>query len=420
VRTDYDQASPSGTPMVTTTNFTYDPSNNRQVYQITTIDSKGQNHIQTYYHADDVANTSPNPVIPLLTTAEITPVVHLVAGNYTGAIIHSIDSRNNTKTEVHNTYADFSGGSVTHQYPASRTTYASDPVNTTSTITRQAFYNFDVASSDLLSSNGLGDKSVSAQYLYNASLPVAMVSNAASNEFFYQGFEETVGNVTTSAHTGNRSFSGSYTIPFTVPNGRSYLLQYWSYNGTAWVFNQRAFTGTIILTGQIDDVRVFPRDALMTTSTYNPLVGKTSETDPSGRSVFSQYDGLNRLQTILDQDGNILKQYDYKYQILPSTGSNGLVLTGIPGYSSGGPTTGQGTISGAPGYVITVTMHAAGSPGAPCGLNVMINGAPSNGPTSVTNGTLSFTFVMPLSGTVSWFASLVPTGPGGGSFSIQY
>jgi YD repeat-containing protein len=157
----------------------------------------------------------------------------------------------------------------------------------------------------------------------------------------------------------------------------------------------------------------------MTTATYNPLVGKTSETDPSGRTVVSQYDGLNRLQTILDQDGNVIKTFDYKYQILPSTGSSGLVLTGVPGYSSGGPTTGSGTISGPSGYVVTVTMHAAGSPGAPCGLNVMVTGAPSNGPTSVTNATASFTFVMPVSGTVSWFASLVPTGPGGGSFSIQ-
>ena len=55
----------------------------------------------------------------------------------------------------------------------------------------------------------------------------------------------------------------------------------------------------------------------MTTYTYDPLIGKTSETDPTGKSVIYQYDGLNRLQTVRDQDNNILKQYDYKYQAKP-------------------------------------------------------------------------------------------------------
>jgi YD repeat-containing protein len=103
-------------------------------------------------------------------------------------------------------------------------------------------------------------------------------------------------------------------VPFTPPNGRSYLLQYWTYTGGAWAFTQTAYTGPAPLSGQIDDVRVFPKDALMTTYTYNPLVGKTSETDPSGRSTIYQYDGLNRLATVRDQDNNIIKQFDYEYQ----------------------------------------------------------------------------------------------------------
>lgn len=104
--------------------------------------------------------------------------------------------------------------------------------------------------------------------------------------------------------------------------------------------------------------------------------------------------------------------WDVKQSVPPH-----LTLTGTPGYSSSGPTTGSGTISGPVGYTVTVTMHATGTPA--CGLTVAISGVTTTGPTSVTNGTASFTFVIPASGIVYWNATLVPSGPGGGSFSIQ-
>ncbi|TWF45416.1 YD repeat-containing protein [Chitinophaga polysaccharea] len=53
--------------------------------------------------------------------------------------------------------------------------------------------------------------------------------------------------------------------------------------------------------------------ALISTYTYTPLVGLTSETDPTGRTTYYQYDGLGRLKVIKDQDGKILKQFDYQY-----------------------------------------------------------------------------------------------------------
>ena len=53
--------------------------------------------------------------------------------------------------------------------------------------------------------------------------------------------------------------------------------------------------------------------AMVTTYTYLPLIGITSATDPSGKTVFYEYDAFGRLMHIRDQNNNILKKYEYKY-----------------------------------------------------------------------------------------------------------
>ena len=55
-------------------------------------------------------------------------------------------------------------------------------------------------------------------------------------------------------------------------------------------------------------------NVLVTTLTYNPLVGITSVTDPRGKTVYYKYDEFNRLEFVKDHEENILinNQYNYK------------------------------------------------------------------------------------------------------------
>lgn len=53
--------------------------------------------------------------------------------------------------------------------------------------------------------------------------------------------------------------------------------------------------------------------AQVRTATYAPLQGSTSSTDPSGRTIFYEYDALGRLVRTRDDQGRILSQQQYHY-----------------------------------------------------------------------------------------------------------
>jgi YD repeat-containing protein len=417
---EYDQVTPANY-RETAIIYVYAP-NKRRFRSITNTDSKGQSNSQTFYYADDSG-------IPMVTSPEQTALNAMVILNAGNVLIHEVDSRNGVIHQVHNTYGAFPVGSATNFYLTNSTSYS------VSTIMKQVFYNYDLGTSNLISSNEAAGKSTATTYGYNNAYPVATIVNSSStsaasqqqaqagsyintpggatftsavtgnitiglnfssypgsnnltnasysltgpsnssgglcftmagsgsscgttsssvvlnnmpagpysitgsastnvpgsnpnityqysalvtvvantNEFFFEGFEMNPGSTNGNSHTGNAYWNGNYTVAWSPPNGRTYLIQWWNLSGGKWIFNQQTYAANMILTGPIDDIRVFPTDALMTTFTYSPLVGKTSETDPSGISKIYEYDGLGRILRIRDQDNNILKQFDYQY-----------------------------------------------------------------------------------------------------------
>lgn len=158
------------------------------------------------------------------------------------------------------------------------------------------------------------------QWGYRGTLPVAEALNAKSADIFYDSFEEGSGNSNLNdCKTGHYSFTGSYSKSLNGLDNGTYTLSYWSKgSGTwTWITNTVAVSSgsyTISLGGQVDDVRFYPSNALMTTYTYDPLVGMTSMTDPKGQITYYEYDNSKRLMNIKDNNHNITKHLDYHYQ----------------------------------------------------------------------------------------------------------
>lgn len=72
------------------------------------------------------------------------------------------------------------------------------------------------------------------------------------------------------------------------------------------------------LRAQINGLRsYFGNSAQITSATYSPLIGVTSQTDVAGRNTYFEYDDFNRLYVVRDKDSNIIKKYCYKYADQP-------------------------------------------------------------------------------------------------------
>ncbi len=184
--------------------------------------------------------------------------------------------------------------------------------STPSTIT---YTNMPVGTYTLSYTASTSFQSYTFTYSIGYSFSSKVIVTSGTREFFYEGFEESSdgGVVTGAAHTGAKYSSSNYSVNYTLPNGRNYLLQWWNLVNGIWNFNQQAYTGSITLTGPVDDVRIFPSDAAMTSFTIKPLTGITSETLTNGRTNFYFYDVFNRLNYVKDNESNVVRKVCYTY-----------------------------------------------------------------------------------------------------------
>lgn len=98
----------------------------------------------------------------------------------------------------------------------------------------------------------------------------------------------------------------------------SYL---WGYNNTLPIAKADGVTyatlsAAYMAVGQnLSLLRTYPTlaNALVSTYTYTPGLGMTSETDPRGRVTSYEYDNMHRLVLVRDNESNILKKICYNY-----------------------------------------------------------------------------------------------------------
>ena len=184
-------------------------------------------------------------------------------------------------------------------------------------------FTFDGTTGKLISQQLTSDKSQGVQWSNQLKVPVALVDNAMNTatlkEFYYEGFEEsTVSQLYTgNGHTGTKSVFAPYTVTWTLPNSRSYVISYWYlYNGVWTFMPEQAFTGTLALSSlgtAYDDIRIHPVDANMVTYTYDPTGSLTSSTDAKSLTTYYEYDSFQRLRNIRDYQKNITKSICYNY-----------------------------------------------------------------------------------------------------------
>jgi hypothetical protein len=185
------------------------------------------------------------------------------------------------------------------------------------------------------------------QYLwgYNNTLPIAQVINASTAEIAYTGFEhESAGNWTVgTSYNSSQKFTGlsSYTVSPSstisksgLEAASSYIVSFWTSSGVptvngmiptggqtinGWTYYQKLVTGTTSVTlagdGVIDELRLYPSKAQMTTYTYLPGVGVSVVSDVNSMPTYYEYDSMGRLSLIKDAKGSVLKAYKYNYQI---------------------------------------------------------------------------------------------------------
>jgi len=216
---------------------------------------------------------------------------------------------------------------------------------------RLAFGSYD-SRGNLLQQNKVNDMPHSYIWDYNGFYPVAEATNATTADISYTSFEADGSggwNFNFPSRNTSDGVTGtcSYSLSSDISRGgllpsTTYVVSYWSkssttpyfiagtvsgyplkgktvsINGANWTYYEHKITGqssiTINGTGSIDELRLYPANATMTTSCFAPLIGMTNQCDINNRITYFQYDALSRLQTVKDQDGNIIKTIDYHYK----------------------------------------------------------------------------------------------------------
>lgn len=318
-----------GTPVITTTDFIYDDADHLLPVERVTTDSNGEETRTEYkYPVDFALSSSPNVYDTMVSKNILSPVIEQLEYKDTSFL-------QSTKTN----YKRWGNTIIAPEHIDTRqgTAFAQ---------TRVRYHGYDT-DGNIIDVSKENDLRYSYLWGYNQTHPVAQVTNGRGGIIAYTSFEsEDKGNWNYTgmphqhgARTGECYYKLSEgSVSIHLSPGK-YSLQCW-HKGTVntsggtitslasssdlngWILKkcEVAITSSVdlIISGSgdavIDELRLYPVGAQMTTYTYDALVGITSATDPNNVTTYYQYDTFGRLQLIKDNKGNIVKAYTYHYK----------------------------------------------------------------------------------------------------------
>jgi hypothetical protein len=353
----YAQQNPAQFALTHTYNY-YDNPLHYQVTRSSTIDSKGDTLVTKMKYPQDYLPTSNTILDSMIGRNMVSETIEKQdsfyypgssAGYITGAqlSLFRISSGSSYNTIVPDrTYKLAVNSPVTNFQPFAASS------NTTSLDSRyRQMVSFDQYDSynNLQQYTPVDQNSVNLVWDYLHIYPIAQVKNAQLADVAATSFE--------ADGTGNWTYTGTSTADTTTITGSlcynlgqssgnitksgltsstTYVLSYWIKGNTSllitgtisgypiqgktikgWTYFEHKLTGQTALTvsgsGYIDELRLYPATAQMTTYTYSPLVGQTTTCDVDNKVTYYFYDAYQRLKRIKDQDGNIIKTFQYHY-----------------------------------------------------------------------------------------------------------
>lgn len=203
---------------------------------------------------------------------------------------------------------------------------------------------------NMVETRAKGGEVSASMYDYENRMQVAAISNAHYTDVAYTSFEAGnkgrwiydqagVAGWDSYGITGALSFDiTNRSISTGVPMSKNYILSFWSNHavtvaGSAvltktgpvagnWTYYEYTISqgsASPVITGPmntyIDELRLYPADAKMSTTTYDLISGKPrSQCDVNNNVQYYEYDPLGRLAKVKDRNRNLLKTYEYHFK----------------------------------------------------------------------------------------------------------
>ncbi len=173
-----------------------------------------------------------------------------------------------------------------------------------------------IQSTDVRKQNENRHENGSMSVAYRGTL--SHTETSGTDEFIFEDFESTGSNgIYPFGFHSRKCFAGPYRINLNGDSDRKYIIDYQVYFQGKWQYRRRTAKGRSDVIDEginpIDNVRVFPEDAEVTSYTWIPYIGMSSSTDMRGRTTSYEYDSSGRLKCIKDNNGNIIRHYSVHY-----------------------------------------------------------------------------------------------------------